>query len=149
MASVRRLGTRPGAAINIGQEVAAGLGVFLRANMNDGSKEACKFTEINRLLSAGLSLTGVRWDRPDNTFGIAGVVNRLPGAAQEYFTAGGIGILIGDGHLRYGAEQVVESYYARRVNSHLALDYLHANNPAYNRDRGPVSIYGVRVHLEF
>ena len=29
---------------------------------------------------------------------------------------------------------------------HVTLDYQWAQNPAYNRDRGPVSIFAVRVH---
>jgi len=31
----------------------------------------------------------------------------------------------------------------------LSLDYQHLANPAYNADRGPVDIYGGRVHFEF
>jgi len=31
----------------------------------------------------------------------------------------------------------------------LTLDYQFINNPAYNRDRGPVSVFGVRAHVEF
>ena len=27
-------------------------------------------------------------------------------------------------------------------------DYQHIENPAYNRDRGPVSVYGMRLHAE-
>jgi hypothetical protein len=32
---------------------------------------------------------------------------------------------------------------------HLSLDYQRINNPAYNRDRGPVSIFAVRVHAQY
>ncbi|MDP9109747.1 MAG: carbohydrate porin, partial [Pseudomonadota bacterium] len=64
---------------------------------------------------------------------------------------GGIGILIGDGALRYGPEQIVETYYALGVSEHvkLSLDYQYVNHPAYNRVRGPVSIFGARLHAEF
>ena len=31
---------------------------------------------------------------------------------------------------------------------HVTLDYQWVQNPAYNRDRGPVSIFAVRVHAE-
>ena len=31
---------------------------------------------------------------------------------------------------------------------HVTLDYQWVQNPAYNRDRGPVSIVAIRVHVE-
>ena len=57
-----------------------------------------------------------------------------------------------DGKLPHpGAEQIVETYYSFAVLSYarLTLDYQRINNPAYNRDRGPVSVYAVRVHAQY
>lgn len=31
----------------------------------------------------------------------------------------------------------------------VALNYQFVVNPAYNRDRGPVNIFGLRLHAEF
>jgi high affinity Mn2+ porin len=31
----------------------------------------------------------------------------------------------------------------------VSLDYQHIANPAYNHDRGPVSVYAIRVHADF
>ena len=151
VARVRRFGSRPGAAINLEQEVAVDLGVFLRASINNGSKEAYEFSEINRSLSVGISLKGNRWSRVDDTFGVAEVINGLSTDARQYFGAGGVGILIGDGKLTYGPEKIFETYYSARVNKYmkLSVNYQRVNNPAYNRDRGPVSIFGVRGHAEF
>ena len=151
VAQVRRFASRPGVSINLEQELSSNLGAFLRASVNDGGKEAYEFTEINKSLSAGLSLKGDRWGRHGDTIGLAAVVNGLSGAARDYFAAGGFGILIGDGALNYGPEKILEAYYSLKVNKHLsiALNYQHVNNPAYNHDRGPVSICGVRVHSEF
>lgn len=148
---VRHVGSRPGISINLEQELAPDLGMFVRASVNDGRKEAYEFTEINRSISAGLSLKGERWGRPDDTVGVAGAFNGLSSEARRYFAAGGIGILIGDGQQTYGAEKILETYYSMRVNPYLtlAMNYQHASSPAYNRDRGPVSIIGVRVHAEF
>ena len=148
---VRRPGTNPGVSGNLEQELASDLGVFLRASINGGKKEAYEFTEINRSVAAGLSLKGARWGRIDDTIGVAGVINGLSGDARRYFSAGGIGILIGDGQLNYGAEKILETYYSMRVNTfvRLSLNYQYVKNPAYNRDRGPVSIYGIRAHAEF
>ncbi len=150
-ALVRRFASRPGAALNLEQELATDLGAFVRLSANDGSKEAFDFTEINKSLALGLSLQGDRWGRADDTVGLAGVVDALSSAAQSYFADGGIGILIGDGRLNYGLEQIIEGYYAYHVFEHFTItgDYQFIVNPAYNRDRGPVSAIGLRLHAEF
>jgi high affinity Mn2+ porin len=151
-ALVRRTASRPGVAVNIAQDVGSGWGAFARASLNDGSEEAFEFTEINKSIAAGLSVKGDAWRRADDTLGMAAVVNGLSSAARSYFAAGGIGILIGDGRLPdYGYEKIVESYYCLRLAGHFALtgDVQFVANPAYNRDRGPVTVLGLRVHAEF
>ena len=89
-------------------------------------------------------------ERAGDTFGVAAVVNQLSRPARAYFAAGGLGILIGDGRLDYGNEAIVETYYAVRLASFatLSFDDQHITHPAYNRDRGPVSVYSARLHLE-
>jgi high affinity Mn2+ porin len=151
LALVRRPGWRTGIALNLEQELGDGIGIFARFGANDGSKEAYEFTEINRSLAAGLVVDGERWGRPGDRAGVAGVVNQLSGEARAYFAAGGTGILIGDGALSYGAEKIVEGYYAARLASWLSLafDVQHATHPAYNRSRGPVPIYAIRLHAQF
>jgi high affinity Mn2+ porin len=151
LAPVRRPGWRTGFVANVEQELGEGIGVFARLGANDGSKEAYEFTEINRSLAAGLVAGGQRWGRPGDEAGFAAVANQLSGDARAYFAAGGTGILIGDGALSYGAEKVIEAYYAARLASWLSLafDVQHATHPAYNRSRGPVPIYAVRLHAQF
>lgn len=151
-ALVRHYTSRPGLSINLEQQLGDNLGAFSRASWNDGSKEAYEFTEINRSLSVGLSLKGTEWGRSGDTVGVAGVVNALSDSARAYFAAGGLGILIGDGQLpHYGTEDIVETYYNAQVTNWLtaSADYQFIANPAYNRDRGPVSIFGVRLHVQF
>jgi high affinity Mn2+ porin len=151
-ALVRHSASRLGIALNLEQEVSADFGAFARISFNDGSKEAYEFTDVNRSASAGISVKGTGWNRADDVFGFAGVVNGLSGAARAYFAAGGLGILIGDGRLpHYRTEDIVETYYALRATEHFTIsaDYQYVANPAYNRDRGPVSIFSVRVHAEF
>jgi high affinity Mn2+ porin len=150
-ALVRRYSSQPGAAINIEQQIGEDLGLFARASFNEGSKEAYEFTEINRSFSAGLSLKGAAWNRPEDTVGFAAVVNGLTSPAHAYFAAGGLGILIGDGQLpHYGSEDILEAYYsAVMAGFSVAADYQFIANPAYNRDRGPVSVFGVRIHAAF
>ncbi len=150
---VRRFNSRSGFAINIEQEMHSDLGIFARASMNDGSKEAFDFTEINQSVAAGLSLKGDHWGHHDDTVGLAAVVNALSSDARAYFVAKGMGILIGDSGLNYGLEKIVETYYSYSVpridHLMLTLNYQHVVNPAYNQDRGPINIFGLRVHKEF
>ena len=48
-------------------------------------------------------------------------------------------------------KQILESYYVFRIHKgvELTLDYQLVNNPAYNADRGPISVLGFRLHGEF
>jgi high affinity Mn2+ porin len=59
--------------------------------------------------------------------------------------------LIGDGRLSYRPEQILEIYYAYAISkaSALTFDYQYIVNPAYNADRGPLSIFSGRMHAEF
>ena len=152
IASVRRYRSRPGAAINLEQQIQDDLGFFARASINDGSKEAYEFSEINRSLSAGLSLKGSSWQRSQDVLGLAVVTNELSNPARNYFAAGGLGILIGDGRLaRYGLENIIETYYNLNIAGGVgvAADYQFIAHPAYNRDRGPVSVLGMRAHVQY
>jgi high affinity Mn2+ porin len=152
VALVRRYQTKAGAALNAEQQLLPDLGAFARLSADDGSKEAYEFTEINRSLSVGLSLKGNRWSRPRDTIGLAFVINDISGDARRYFAAGGLGILIGDGRLpHYNYEKIEEIYYnlAAIAGLSLTVDYQFISNPGYNPDRGPVSVFGGRLHAEF
>ena len=96
-------------------------------------------------------LTGTAWGRPNDKIGVAGVVEGLSAEARAYFAAGGLGILIGDGQLNYRREKILEAYYAYSLNkwATLTFDYQFVNNPGYNADRGPVSVFSGRFHAEF
>jgi high affinity Mn2+ porin len=151
-ALVRHYRSRPGMAVNIEQGLTDDLGFFLRASLNDTSQETYEFTDIHQSLSTGLSLKGAAWDRKDDTVGVALETSAISKSAQSYFAAGGLGLLIGDGRLtHYGDETVVEAYYDVRLSHgvNAALDYQLISDPAYNADRGPVSVLGFRLHGEF
>ncbi len=59
--------------------------------------------------------------------------------------------MLGDGRLNYGGEHILEAYYKYGVTDgiHLTGDFQFVHNPGYNRDRGPVPIFGLRLHGEF
>ncbi|HTT84247.1 MAG TPA: carbohydrate porin [Rhizomicrobium sp.] len=151
-ALVRNYKSRGGAEMNLEQSITGELGSFLRFSMNDGSQESYEFSDSNRSLSGGLSLRGNEWQRPDDTVGLAFVGDDISHSARAYFADGGLGTLIGDGQLpHYGFEKIVEANYTAQITSWFwaAADYQFVTNPGYNADRGPVSILGMRFHLEF
>jgi high affinity Mn2+ porin len=147
----RRYRSKAGAGLNWEQEIAAGLGVFARLGFNDGHSETWAFTEIDRTASAGLSLKGASWRRPNDTFALAVVANGLASAHRRYLAAGGYGFIVGDGALDYGTETILEANYDWKAARWLALapDLQLALHPGYNRDRGPVAIFALRLHAEF
>ena len=58
---------------------------------------------------------------------------------------------IGDGTYNYSPENILEMYYSVALKKSIFLtgDFQEGVNPAYNRDRGPVSIFSLRVHIEY
>jgi high affinity Mn2+ porin len=152
IAAVRRYSSRSGVSINLEQQVASDLGVFARAGLAGGDVEPYEFTDVDRTASGGLSLSGNRWGRPDDTVGVAGVVNNISSIHQAFLNAGGLGILVGDGMLPHpGLERIVEAYYSYSLPQSwkITFDYQYIVNPGYNRDRGPVSVFGTRLHWQF
>ena len=150
--AVRAYTSRPGVSLNLEQQVTETVGVFARAGWADGNVEPWDFTDIDRTISGGVSLNGKQWGRPDDTVGIAGVINNISGVHQAFFNAGGLGILIGDGQLPHpGLEEIIEAYYsyALSASTRVSVDYQFIANPAYNTDRGPVNAFAVRLHAQF
>jgi high affinity Mn2+ porin len=139
-----------GFGLNAEQELTDDIGVFARLGWNDGKTETFVYTEVDRTASVGASIKGARWHRPDDHIGLAGVVNGLSDDHKNYLAAGGDGFMIGDGQLNYGTEDIFEGYYLCRVFRWLGVtfDYQRVINPAYNRDRGPVDVYAVRIHWQ-
>ena len=151
-ASVRRGNFRPGVAGNLEQGISDDLGFFLKAGLTDGRLEADEFTDIDNSVAAGFSLKGISWARGSDTVGLAFESAGISQSAERYFAAGGLGILIGDGKLpHYARENILEAYYSFALINGVALtaDYQFVANPAYNSDRGPISVLGLRFHGQF
>jgi high affinity Mn2+ porin len=150
--TVRHYRSRSGISLNVEQQLADDLGAFLRASGAGGNVEVYEFTDIDRSIATGFALKGARWGRGDDTVGCAGVVNGISALRQRYLALGGLGILVGDGRLPHPApERILETYYKLGVfrQLHVTFDYQRVENPAYNRERGPVSIVALRLHGEF
>jgi high affinity Mn2+ porin len=152
IAAVRRYRSRLGASLGLEQEILEGVGVFARTGKDTGNVEPYEFTDIDRTISAGLSVTGARWGRTDDAVGLAGMIDGISAERERYLDAGGLGILVGDGKLPHpGPEKVLETYYSFALlrYAHITFDYQFIADPAYNRDRGPVSVFALRVHAQY
>ena len=143
---------RAGVSLSLEQQLLSDLGMFARVGKAAGNVETYEFSDIDRTVSVGLSMQGKRWGRADDTLGLAAIDNGISAARERFLNAGGLGILVGDGRLPHpGAEQILETYYrwATLQWAQLTLDYQYVINPAYNSDRGPVSIVALRIHAQF
>jgi high affinity Mn2+ porin len=140
-----------GFCLNGEYELTKGVGAFARLGWNDGQNENWAYADVSKTASAGLSIKGDFWHRPGDTVGLAGIVNGISRIQQQYFEAGGLGILAGDGALSYGLEKSLETYYKFQIGKNLnaTADYQYVINPAYNAARGPVSILSARLHWDF
>lgn len=147
----RRVRANYGFLANLEQAITSDLGIFSRASWSPGHVEIIGWTDCDESLSFGTVLKGNAWGRPDDRIGVAGVIEGLSPVARAYFAAGGLGILIGDGRLNYRPEKILEAYYAYGLNkwATLTLDYQFIDNPGYNADRGPASIFSGRLHAQF
>jgi high affinity Mn2+ porin len=123
---------------------------FIKISWNDGQHESWAFTEIDRSFATGIQLDGKCWKRKDDKLGIAWVSNGISSVHQQYLSKGGYGFLIGDGQLQYGHENILELYYLCQIFPKMSLspDFQFIQNPAYNKDRGPVAVWALRFHLE-
>jgi Carbohydrate-selective porin len=150
VADVRRDRAKLGFGVNFDQSFTRDAGLFGRYSWNDGRTETYAFAEIDRSLTAGLTMRGRLWFRPRDNIAAAFVQNGLSDPHRDYLAAGGLGQFLGDGQLNYRPERVFEAYYSLSAlaGMWLTLDGQYVVNPAYNADRGPVKFLGVRLHLE-
>ena len=99
----------------------------------------------------GFQLTGSRWRRAADRVGVGLVRHGLSADHRDYLAAGGAGFLLGDGRLRYGPEEIAEVYYRAQLGPYLEAspDVQRVVNPGYNRDRGPATVFGVRLNVRY
>ncbi|MDQ1096703.1 MULTISPECIES: carbohydrate porin [Chryseobacterium] len=144
-------GKKTAIGLNLEQQLTSDIGFFSRAGWNDGKYVTWAFTEIDHTINAGFSVKGSRWKRPDDVVGIGYGINGISEDHKDFLKAGGYGFIIGDGKLNYGSESILEMYYNAKLTKFLwaTFDYQYVHNPAYNRDRGPVHVFGIRSHIQF
>jgi high affinity Mn2+ porin len=136
-----------GFGVNLEQHFGGGLRAFARFGWSDPRFESY---EVNRNFDLGMDVAGFRWHRNADKAGVAWLTHTIGRDVRQYLALGGVGLLLGDGRLRYGREEIVEAYYNAHVWRGLygAFDIQHVKNPGYNRDRGPLWVAAFRIHLD-
>ena len=145
-------GKKYGLGISVQQALSSKLNGFFRLGWNDGKTATWAFTEVDNSASIGFRYFGIGRGRQADNIGLAFVSNGISSVHEEFLNIGGYGFIIGDGKLpHYMRENIVELFYQVKVFEQLyaTLDYQFVANPAYNHDRGPVSLLAARVHVNF
>lgn len=140
-----------GFGVNLEQNLPRDLTAFARFGWDNGKTESFAYTEVDQTFAGGLGANGEIWHRRYDRAGLALVTNAIAKDHQIYLADGGLGFLLGDGRLNHGRENIVEAYYTAHVwrGIYVAPGVQHINNPGYNRDRGPVTVPTLRLHVEF
>jgi high affinity Mn2+ porin len=140
-----------GFGYNMEQSITQDLTMAARFGWIDGKTESFAYTEIEQAALVGISYSGSRWGRARDKVGVALSSNAIKHDHQQYLANGGLGFLLGDGRLRYGRENIVETYYNVHTwrGLYFAAGFSYIDNPGYNRDRGPVWVPSLRGHIDF
>jgi high affinity Mn2+ porin len=151
MCWVRRPNTKVGIGINLEQHVTEDVGFFLRAMYSDGRSEVDAYDPADRDFSIGAVARGPAWHRRFDVAGAGFAAAWISDIHAQYLAMGGVDGFVGDGRLHQAAESVVDVFYSFNLLKAIWLtaDYQHLWNPGFNADRGPVDIFGGRVHAEF
>jgi hypothetical protein len=146
---------KPNVKVGLGifgeQLVANDIGVFGRAMVSDGKTEVDAYTSTDRSAAFGVLAKGSLWSRGADVAGIGTTLGWISRAHADYLRLGGIDGFIGDGFIRPGIENTLDLFYSVNFRPGLWFtgDYQHVANPAFNKDRGPVNIFTLRIHGEF
>jgi high affinity Mn2+ porin len=140
-----------GFGLNAEQELTPNLRAFLRFGWNEGQHESYAYTEVDQTVALGGDYSGRAFSRPNDKIGVAFVSNAIKRDHQNYLRYGGLGFLLGDGKLNYAREDILESYYNLHAwrGLYYALNLQFIDHPGYNKDRGPVLVEAVRMHVDF
>jgi hypothetical protein len=139
-----------GFGLNAEQEITKTVRAFGRLGWNEGLNESFAYTEVDQAVEVGADWQLKRWQRPNDKIGFAFITNGISRLHQLYLALGGNGFLLGDGRLTYGREDIFETYYTAHLwrGMYVSPDLQWAAHPGYNKDRGPVVVPGLRLHLE-
>ena len=139
-----------GFGVNVEQEITSQWRAFGRLGWNEGANESFAYTEVDRDASLGSDLFGKLWHRPNDKVGAAFMANAITGDHREYLALGGLGFILGDGHLNYGLEKILRltTRPTSGVASRSPLIGRMLLTPATTKIAVPSSVVSFRIHIE-
>jgi carbohydrate-selective porin OprB len=148
---VRKPNEKAGLGVFGEQLITNDIGLFSRAMVSDGKTEVDAYTSTDRSATFGVLAKGSLWSRGADVAGIGTNLGWISRAHADYLRLGGIDGFIGDGFISPGVETALDMFYSVNFRAGLWFtgDYQHVLNPAFNKDRGPVNIFTLRIHGEF
>lgn len=134
-------------------------GVFLRAGFNNGQTEDFAYTDVDRDMAGGISINALHFGRPEDTFGIGLAINALSTPHRQYLETGAkygfasSSFFVGsgkNGQFNYGYEEIAEAYYRLQLSKYLSIspDAQYVRHPGYDKNRGPLWVYGLRLSAQ-
>jgi len=123
-------------------------GVFGRVGWADGQVEPWDLTDIDQTFQAGGSITGKEW---------GGLTIRSARSVYQWHQQSTPRMVrrwrLGHSEMlpKYSLAKIFKTYYSYAVTPTLKLsaDCQFVADPGYNAQRGPVLIFGLRLHAEF
>lgn len=148
---VRRGNIKMGIGVSVEQHIADDIGLFVRAMYSDGQTEVDAYNPADRSLSVGAVAKGALWHRPFDVAGVGFGQSWISDVHAKYLAMGGVDGFVGDGWIRPAPEGVFELFYSVNLLKAVwvSMDYQYLWNPGFNASRGPVNIFGGRIHAEF
>jgi hypothetical protein len=148
---VRKTNVKVGIGVNAEQSITPNIGVFFRAMYSDGRTEVEAYDSADRSASVGAVVKGTLWGRPLDSVGLGIGTSWISAIHAQYLEIGGVDGFIGDGALTKTNENMTEIYYSRHISRsvYVSVDYQRLWNPGYNAARGPVNLFGGKLHVEF
>jgi hypothetical protein len=148
---VRKPNDKLGIGVSLEQHFTDDIGLFFRGMYSDGRTEVDAFNSADRSIAIGAAAKGSAWRRPFDVTGVGFAMSWISDSHAKYLAMGGVDGFVGDGALRQAGEGVVDAFYSFNLIKAIWLspDYQFIWNPGFNADRGPVHIFGGRVHAEF
>jgi hypothetical protein len=146
-----------GLGLSVEQFITQDIGAFFRGMYSDGQTEVDAYTSADRSISFGVVGKGSLWHRPKDVTGVGANLSWISSVHAQYLAMGGVDGFIGDGNISPAPETATDVFYSVNLKSSLWLlssiwlsgDYQHIINPGFNAARGPVDVFGARLHVEF
>ena len=137
--------TKLGIGINLQQQITDGVGMFIRAGMDNKTYD---FNDITQGINGGFVFFGKLWGRELDEIGIAAGYNSMTGG-KSY--KNGMFTQIGAGAFKFAPESVFETYYkfVPWKGMEITADYQFVQNPNFLKNSDTAHVFGFRARINF